>query len=159
MKIRSGLLILLTLSFFASLLLVRSKLSGADNSSMEEQIVAKEREGLDALKAGDVGHFGDLTADDAIFVDSIIRSRTFTREGLAELEADRLQSHREGLIPRQGICRPGVRLFHLDSARNEVALPIQSGNCSALAQTHPIASTYSRQGPSRMSPRTPGRPP
>jgi hypothetical protein len=70
MKIRSGLLILLTLRFFASLLLVRSKLSGADNSSMEEQIVAKEREGLDALKAGDVGHFGDLTADDAIFVDS-----------------------------------------------------------------------------------------
>jgi hypothetical protein len=70
MKVRSGLLILLTLSFFASLLLVRSKLSGADNSSMEEQIVAKEREGLDGLKAGDVGHFGDLTADDAIFVDS-----------------------------------------------------------------------------------------
>ncbi|HXN64985.1 MAG TPA: nuclear transport factor 2 family protein [Candidatus Acidoferrales bacterium] len=38
--------------------------------SMQEQIVAKEREGLDALKAGDVEHFGRLTAENAVFVDS-----------------------------------------------------------------------------------------
>jgi ketosteroid isomerase-like protein len=38
-------------------------------STLKEQIVAKEREGLDALKVGDVQHFADLTADDAVFVD------------------------------------------------------------------------------------------
>jgi hypothetical protein len=40
------------------------------DDAMKAQIVSKEREGLDALKAGDVAHFGDLTADDAVFVDS-----------------------------------------------------------------------------------------
>jgi hypothetical protein len=38
--------------------------------SMEDQIVAKEREGLDALKAGKPEEFGKRTAEDAIFVDS-----------------------------------------------------------------------------------------
>jgi hypothetical protein len=70
MKTRSALLMLTTLSLFSSLLLSRSKASVGENASMEQQVVAKEREGLDALKAGDVGHFGDLTADDAIFVDA-----------------------------------------------------------------------------------------
>jgi ketosteroid isomerase-like protein len=39
------------------------------NASLEQQIVAKEREGLDALKAGDLKRFGDLTADDAVLID------------------------------------------------------------------------------------------
>jgi uncharacterized glyoxalase superfamily protein PhnB len=39
-------------------------------ASMEQQIVSKEREGLDALKAGNVELFGKLTADDAVFVDT-----------------------------------------------------------------------------------------
>jgi ketosteroid isomerase-like protein len=39
-------------------------------SSMERQIVAKEREGLEALKSADLKTFGDLTADDAVFVDA-----------------------------------------------------------------------------------------
>jgi ketosteroid isomerase-like protein len=38
--------------------------------SFEDQIVAAERAGLDALKAGDVGKFGDFTADEAVFVDA-----------------------------------------------------------------------------------------
>lgn len=37
---------------------------------MQRQIVAKEREGLDALKAGAVARFASLTAEDAIFVDA-----------------------------------------------------------------------------------------
>ena len=41
-----------------------------NESSMEQQIVAKERAGLEALKTGDLIRFGDLTADDAIFVDA-----------------------------------------------------------------------------------------
>jgi len=38
--------------------------------SMEQQIVAKERAGLDALKAGDLETFGNLTADDAVLIDA-----------------------------------------------------------------------------------------
>ena len=39
-------------------------------SSMEQQIVTREREGLDALKSGNVQHFADLTAEDAILIDA-----------------------------------------------------------------------------------------
>jgi ketosteroid isomerase-like protein len=47
--------------------------SGGDNAqptAMEQQIVTKEREGLDALKAGDVQRFAGLNADDGIFIDA-----------------------------------------------------------------------------------------
>ena len=37
---------------------------------LQEQIVAQERAGLDALKTGDLTTFGASTADDAIFVDA-----------------------------------------------------------------------------------------
>ena len=39
------------------------------SETVKERIVAKEREGLDALKTGDLKLFADLTADDAVFVD------------------------------------------------------------------------------------------
>jgi|SRR5208282_6209268 len=42
----------------------------ADSSPLQQQIVAKEREGLDALKAGDIDRFGILTADDAVLIDA-----------------------------------------------------------------------------------------
>jgi ketosteroid isomerase-like protein len=44
--------------------------SGSGDDALEKQIVAKEREGLDALKAGDVEQFGKLTADEAVLVDA-----------------------------------------------------------------------------------------
>jgi len=44
--------------------------AATDESSLEQQIVAKEREGLEALKAGNVQHFGELTADEAVMVDA-----------------------------------------------------------------------------------------
>ncbi len=44
--------------------------SAAPAQSMEQQIVPKEREGLDALKAGNLELFGNLTADDAVFIDT-----------------------------------------------------------------------------------------
>jgi ketosteroid isomerase-like protein len=44
--------------------------STAGASSLEQQIVSKEREGLDALKTGNLELFGNLTADDAVFVDA-----------------------------------------------------------------------------------------
>jgi len=37
--------------------------------SLVDEIVAREREGLDALKVGNLKVFSDLTAEDAIFVD------------------------------------------------------------------------------------------
>jgi hypothetical protein len=48
------------------------KQSDARNSSadlLKQQIISKERQGLDALKTGDMTIFANLTADDAVFVD------------------------------------------------------------------------------------------
>jgi len=56
-------------SIAASVPIAPARAEAADDS-LEQQIVAKEREGLDALKAGDLTLFGNLTADDAVFVDS-----------------------------------------------------------------------------------------
>jgi hypothetical protein len=39
-------------------------------ASLQQQIVAKEREGLDALKTGKLDIFGKLTADEAVMVDA-----------------------------------------------------------------------------------------
>jgi len=47
-----------------------SEESNQNRSVIEQQIVAKEREGLEALRTGDLTHFGDLTAEDAVFVDA-----------------------------------------------------------------------------------------
>jgi hypothetical protein len=44
--------------------------SPLDSKTMEDQIIAKEREGLDALKAGNLDLFGRLTADEAVLVDA-----------------------------------------------------------------------------------------
>jgi len=44
--------------------------TAAAKGSLEEQIVRKEREGLDALKAGEPERFGELTADEAVLVDA-----------------------------------------------------------------------------------------
>jgi ketosteroid isomerase-like protein len=41
-----------------------------ESSSLQQQIVAAEREGLDALKAGNIDRFAQLTADDVVFVDA-----------------------------------------------------------------------------------------
>jgi len=41
------------------------------NDAMQDEIVAKEREGLDALKTGDLEKFGRITSDKAIFVDAL----------------------------------------------------------------------------------------
>jgi hypothetical protein len=49
---------------------VESRDSKASEESLKQQIVAKEREGLDALKTGNVGIFADLTAEEAVFVDA-----------------------------------------------------------------------------------------
>jgi hypothetical protein len=47
-----------------------SRLAEINDGSLEQQIVAKEREGLDALKAGNLERFANLTADDGVFVDA-----------------------------------------------------------------------------------------
>jgi ketosteroid isomerase-like protein len=38
--------------------------------TVQTQVFAKEREGLEALKSGNLDAFGALTADDAVFVDA-----------------------------------------------------------------------------------------
>ena len=49
---------------------VESRDLNTDDESLKQQIVAKEREGLDALKIGNVQAFADLTAEEAVFVDA-----------------------------------------------------------------------------------------
>jgi len=44
--------------------------ASAKENSIEQQIVSKEREGLDALRTGDLERFGNLTADEAVMVDA-----------------------------------------------------------------------------------------
>ena len=53
----------------APLPLASVELMGAQNA-LEEKVIAKEREGLNALKSGNLELFGDLTADDAVLVDA-----------------------------------------------------------------------------------------
>ena len=49
---------------------VESHVPKDDADSLESQIVAKEREGLEDLKNGQVEAFGALTADEAVLVDA-----------------------------------------------------------------------------------------
>jgi ketosteroid isomerase-like protein len=63
----------------SSALLVGPKATAADPSpapalpdnSLGQQILAKERAELDALKTGDFNAFGNLIADEAVFVDAL----------------------------------------------------------------------------------------
>jgi ketosteroid isomerase-like protein len=74
--VKTAALILVAIAIFSALLLARPRTSAAqspespDVPSLERQIVAKEREGMEALKTGDLKRFGDLTADDAVLVDA-----------------------------------------------------------------------------------------
>jgi hypothetical protein len=49
---------------------VESRERNANEESLKQQIVAKESEGLDGLKSGNVEIFANLTADEALFVDA-----------------------------------------------------------------------------------------
>jgi hypothetical protein len=73
MKTASTLIVVVAI-LISGLLLERPAISAAtaqaQAGSLEQQIVAKEREGLDALKTGNVELFGNLTADDALLVDA-----------------------------------------------------------------------------------------
>jgi len=79
MKTAPALILIAVTTLSGALLLARPKASAdeifasrdsvAKDGSTEQQIVSKEREELDALKTGDLELFGNLTADDAVFVD------------------------------------------------------------------------------------------
>jgi len=51
-----------------SLLMLTAAL--AQQGALQNKILAKERQGLDCLKTGNLGEFAALTADDAVFVDA-----------------------------------------------------------------------------------------
>jgi ketosteroid isomerase-like protein len=62
---------IIILAMFACTLALRAQSHKPENgpASLQVQIVAKERQELDALKSGDPRTFSALIADDAIFVD------------------------------------------------------------------------------------------
>jgi hypothetical protein len=81
MNSRTVIILLAALSIASSLAIghnvlaksaARSFASGGDTqpSSEEQQIVTREREGLDALRAGNVQRFADLTDENGIFIDA-----------------------------------------------------------------------------------------
>jgi hypothetical protein len=81
MKITAVLMVLLASTIFSALSVekppthaspryLESRVAPANDESLESQIVAKEREGLDALKNHDLERFGALTADEAVMVDA-----------------------------------------------------------------------------------------
>lgn len=80
MKSASALIVVAAIGISGVLVQSRTKIAAAESiesrdanrteGSLEQQIVSKEREGLDALKAGDIERFGDLTADEAVMVDT-----------------------------------------------------------------------------------------
>jgi len=78
MKSLSTLIGLMAISFFSGLFLGQPKRAEAQTpapqstgeTKLEQQIVAKEKEGLDTLKTGNLESFGNLTADEAVFVDA-----------------------------------------------------------------------------------------
>ena len=59
---------IIALVVLSGLLLVPVRSRPVD--SLQQQIVAKEREELDAVKTGDIKAFASLIADDAVFVDA-----------------------------------------------------------------------------------------
>jgi len=67
-SVRLLLLVCLALALLAALL-PRALALRAPDDSLQQQIVAKEREELDALKSGDHEAFANLIADEAIFLD------------------------------------------------------------------------------------------
>jgi Domain of unknown function (DUF4440) len=82
MKLTSALIVVVVITISSALLLGRANISVAaaqsvesrdaktSDGSIEQQIVSKEREGLEALKTGDLERFGNLTADEAVMVDA-----------------------------------------------------------------------------------------
>lgn len=82
MKKTSACILTVAIGFGGALLLEGPRAIAADPSpaspspttaetSLGQQILAKEREELDALKTGDFKAFGNLIADEAVFVDSL----------------------------------------------------------------------------------------
>ena len=82
MKAAFPLTVGIMVAFCTNLLLARPKYPAAEveetnsenlrpgRDSIQQQIVSKEREELDSLKAGNLELFGNLLGDDAVFVDA-----------------------------------------------------------------------------------------
>ena len=70
MTSRFVLLLALAAAISAGFVLARPGRSVSAGPSLEDQIVAKEREELDTLKSGNLEQFAALLAEDAVFVDA-----------------------------------------------------------------------------------------
>jgi len=165
MRTALALAVVVTIIVFGAFLLGRPQSSAAAAqsvesgdtraNSLEQQIVAKERAGLDALKIGNLEIFGNLTADDAVLVDAprpgeqgagAQKRRRIQAHGLCdggrEIRPargqdwpDRVQDKRKRSFPRQGVCGSGLRFVDLDGARRQLGLFVQPGDWGPVAVT------------------------
>jgi len=70
MRVQSAMCLGFVAAISASLLLAGPGRSVSAGPSLQDQIVSKEREELDALKSGHLEQFAALLAEDAVFVDA-----------------------------------------------------------------------------------------
>ena len=75
--------------------------------AMQEQLIAQERLGMDALKTGDVAPFGSLLADDAVFVDD--HASRVSAYGSSFAAVRRLRSSAAGLERKLDPAKKGPR--------------------------------------------------
>ena len=124
-------------------------------TTLRDTIVAKERQGLDALKVGDLATFARSTGDDAVFIDShgiaskadvmknvagfkvrdyTIEDVTFTPPSASSgLIAYRITE--DGNFPRQGLFRQGLRLIAMGRTQWSLGLCLQPGDCNEIGAT------------------------
>jgi hypothetical protein len=139
--------------------------ASASTDALQQQIVSKEREELETLKTGDLKHFADLLADDAIFVDdhgaaskSAIVEHTVEFR-LTEYSLDDVKfvplSATSGLIsykirergefPPEGIHGSGLRFRPVDGAGREDGLCLQPGDGGEMMRASPQAEPASKR--------------
>jgi hypothetical protein len=95
----------------------------AQQNTLQSKILAKERQGLDCLKTGNLAEFAALTADDAVFVDAhgpaskaevvkkhvgvptrrLHHRRCEIRAAVLQIRPDYLQTHGIRYVPRKTI--------------------------------------------------------
>jgi hypothetical protein len=85
-----------------------------EDEALKQEVLAKEREGLEALKAGDVERFGRLTAEDALFIDS--NGRATKVEVLKNVQGFKLLDFTiQDVAFRALSATSGLLLYRLDS--------------------------------------------
>jgi hypothetical protein len=156
MRTTSFFAMVIALAVSAVLLVAWPRHSGAagEVDSIQQQILAKEREELDCLRTGNMEVFANLLADGAVFVDAqgpaskaevaknvcrlqargICDGRRDVRAPFSSVRPHNVQHYRKGGLSRQGVRGSRLCFRGLVGARKLVGLRVQSGDCGQTSQ-------------------------